>query len=171
MDQKLRTTRERVEWMERRTIENVSDNESRLENCTSRNNVQIDYDGINLNSIKLGHSLLIVSWIPKFFSSWTSNMDHYFDWYDISDERRIRFAKMKLVVKLGNTGHMSRSWWNSEIKSLFKLGKRWRWSSKRSTCLCHTNNAYLTNDSVWLKTIGQCQRTWRSLINFWWDVV
>ena len=24
-------------------------------------------------------------------------MDHYFEWYDMSDERRVRFAKMKLI--------------------------------------------------------------------------
>ena len=24
-------------------------------------------------------------------------MDHYFEWYDMNDERKIRFAKMKLL--------------------------------------------------------------------------
>ena len=31
------------------------------------------------------------------FLDWTSDMNHYFDSYDTSNERRIRFAKMKLV--------------------------------------------------------------------------
>ncbi|KAK8951463.1 hypothetical protein KSP39_PZI004161 [Platanthera zijinensis] len=34
---------------------------------------------------------------PKAFSDWLLDMDHYFDWYDMSDERCVRFAKMKLV--------------------------------------------------------------------------
>ena len=35
---------------------------------------------------------------PTQFLDWLSNMDHYFEWYNMDDERRIRFAKMKLVV-------------------------------------------------------------------------
>ena len=31
------------------------------------------------------------------YSDWESDMDHYFKWYDMSEERRIWFAKMKLV--------------------------------------------------------------------------
>ncbi|KAK8923695.1 hypothetical protein KSP39_PZI019139 [Platanthera zijinensis] len=34
---------------------------------------------------------------PKAFSDWLLDMDHYFEWYDMSDERCVRFAKMKLV--------------------------------------------------------------------------
>jgi len=33
-------------------------------------------------------------------------MDYYFDWYNMFDERQNRFAKMKLVVRLGNIGLM-----------------------------------------------------------------
>ena len=28
---------------------------------------------------------------------WLVDMDHYFEWYDMSEERRVRFAKIKLV--------------------------------------------------------------------------
>lgn len=28
---------------------------------------------------------------------WLRSMDQYFDWYDMNDARRIRFAKMKLT--------------------------------------------------------------------------
>ena len=41
-------------------------------------------------------------------------MDHYFDWYDMSDERRIRFAKMKLV------GQATQYWMN--VEKLMRLG-------------------------------------------------
>ncbi|KAK8929046.1 hypothetical protein KSP39_PZI017906 [Platanthera zijinensis] len=34
---------------------------------------------------------------PKAFSDWLLDMDRYFDWYDMSDDRCVRFAKMKLV--------------------------------------------------------------------------
>jgi len=53
MDQELRTISECVEQMERKTVENVSDNESRPENRTLRNNVQTDHDGMSLKIIKL----------------------------------------------------------------------------------------------------------------------
>jgi len=35
-------------------------------------------------------------------------MDHYFDWYNMSNERRIRFAKMQLV------GQARKYWTNVE---------------------------------------------------------
>ena len=35
-------------------------------------------------------------------------MDHYFDWYTMSEDRRIRFAKMKLI------GHAKLYWNNQE---------------------------------------------------------
>ena len=41
----------------------------------------------------------MVSWIPQVFLDWIFDMNHYFDCYDIFDEKRIRFAKMKLVGK------------------------------------------------------------------------
>ena len=31
------------------------------------------------------------------FLDWLADMDHYFEWYDMSDERRVRFAKIKLL--------------------------------------------------------------------------
>ena len=34
---------------------------------------------------------------PRAYSDWESDIDHYFEWYEMSDERKVRFAKMKLV--------------------------------------------------------------------------
>ena len=34
---------------------------------------------------------------PTKFLDWLADMDHYFEWYEINDERRVRFAKIKLV--------------------------------------------------------------------------
>ena len=44
---------------------------------------------------------------PTKFMDWLANMDHYFEWYDMSEERRVRFAKIKLVdqAKLYWTNH------------------------------------------------------------------
>jgi len=40
-------------------------------------------------------------------------MNHYFDWYDMSDERRVWFAKMKLVGQ-------ARQFWTN-IEKLMRL--------------------------------------------------
>ena len=34
---------------------------------------------------------------PTTFADWLSAIDESFYWYDMSDERRVRFVKMKLV--------------------------------------------------------------------------
>ena len=59
-------------------------------------------------------------------------MDHYFDWYDMSNERRIRFAKMKLIdqarqyqtnveklMKLRNQEHIQ-TWNEMKMKLQYK---------------------------------------------------
>ena len=34
---------------------------------------------------------------PTKFLDWLADMDHYFEWYNMSEERRVRFAKIKLL--------------------------------------------------------------------------
>lgn len=34
---------------------------------------------------------------PKPFNDWLADMDHYFEWYEMSEHRWVRFSKMKLV--------------------------------------------------------------------------
>ena len=34
---------------------------------------------------------------PRAYSDLESDIDHNFEWYDMSEERRVLFAKMKLV--------------------------------------------------------------------------
>jgi len=36
------------------------------------------------------------SYDNQVFFDWLSYMDNYFEWYNMSDERRVRFARMKL---------------------------------------------------------------------------
>ena len=44
---------------------------------------------------------------PTKFLDWLADMDHYFAWYDMSEERQVKFAKIKLVgqAKLYWTNH------------------------------------------------------------------
>lgn len=49
---------------------------------------------------------------PTIFADWLSALEEYFDLYDLSDERKVRFAKLKLttlakeVVKSTNKSHL-----------------------------------------------------------------
>ncbi|KAL2513243.1 CCHC-type domain-containing protein [Abeliophyllum distichum] len=39
---------------------------------------------------------------PKVFVDWLSDIDHYFQWYEMSEARKVRFAKMKLSLRQGS---------------------------------------------------------------------
>ncbi|KAK8942371.1 hypothetical protein KSP39_PZI009407 [Platanthera zijinensis] len=54
---------------------------------------------------------------PGAFSDWLREMEHCFDWYDMSDERRVRFARMKLVGSAMN-------YWTSVERALERDGYR-----------------------------------------------
>ena len=54
---------------------------------------------MNLWNIKLEALTFDGQLDPQIFLDWISDMNYYFDWYNMSDERWIRFAKMKLVDK------------------------------------------------------------------------
>ena len=45
---------------------------------------------------------------PTIFSDWLASIEEYFDWYDMSDDRRVRFAKMKLVG-------LAKVWWTGGL--------------------------------------------------------
>ena len=34
---------------------------------------------------------------PKVFIDWANEMDYFFDWHKLSDDRKVRFAKLKLI--------------------------------------------------------------------------
>ncbi|GFY95386.1 hypothetical protein Acr_10g0007710 [Actinidia rufa] len=36
---------------------------------------------------------------PKAFTDWIREMDHFFEWYNLSDDRKVQFAKMKLISR------------------------------------------------------------------------
>ena len=91
VEQELRDIRE---W---ETTDNVSDNAPRVGPCHPRNNDQNDFAGANFKNIKLEALTFDGQLDPQIFLDWISYMDYYFDWYDMSDERKVWFAKMKLV--------------------------------------------------------------------------
>ena len=77
--QKLKSNMERLDRIERETIENVSENGPRPENHTPMHNVQPDHDVMNLQNIKLKAPAFHGQLNSQIFLDWTSDMDHYFD--------------------------------------------------------------------------------------------
>ena len=53
---------------------------------------------------------------PNVFLDWLSNLDDYFDWYDMNDLQRVRFARMKL------TGP-AKKYWQTVQRNLERLGQ------------------------------------------------
>ncbi|XP_024200577.1 uncharacterized protein LOC112203910 [Rosa chinensis] len=53
---------------------------------------------------------------PIVFSDWLARIEEYFDWYDMDDERRVRFAKMKLVL-------LAKVWWAGVEGDTMRLGQ------------------------------------------------
>jgi len=91
VEQDLRNTRER------KTTDNISDNGPHAGPRYPRNNNLNDFMGANFKNIKLEALTFDGELDPQLFLDLNSDMDHYFDWYDMSNERKVRFAKMKLV--------------------------------------------------------------------------
>ncbi|KAL5715946.1 hypothetical protein ACHQM5_017696 [Ranunculus cassubicifolius] len=53
---------------------------------------------------------------PIIFADWLATIEEYFDWYDMCDERRVRFAKMKLVG-------LAKVWWTGVEGDIRRLGQ------------------------------------------------
>ena len=68
----------------------------------------IDSDERLMRSVKIDAPTFDGTLNPSTFLDWLADMDHYFDWYAMSEDRRIRFAKMKLI------GHAKLYWNNQE---------------------------------------------------------
>nr|XP_024931657.2 uncharacterized protein LOC107422641 [Ziziphus jujuba var. spinosa] len=52
---------------------------------------------------------------PTEFADWLSSIEEYFDWYDMDDDRRVKFAKMKLVG-------LAKIWWMGVEGDLRRMG-------------------------------------------------
>ena len=53
---------------------------------------------------------------PNVFSYWLVSIEEYFDWYEMIDSERVRFAKMKLI----NSGKM---YWQNVLQDMLRLGE------------------------------------------------
>ena len=79
VEQQLRYIRDRE------TTDNVSDNGPRPEPRNPKINDHNDFAGVNFKNIKLKAPTFDGQLNPQIFLDWISHMDHYFDWYDMSD--------------------------------------------------------------------------------------
>ena len=50
---------------------------------------------------------------PQVYNDWVREMEHFFEWYDLSEDRKVRFAKMKLVGR-------AKLHWDSVVNHLRK---------------------------------------------------
>ena len=55
-----------------------------------------DQDERILQSVKIEASSFVGHLDPNEYLDWEADMNHYFEWYDMFEERKIRFAKMRL---------------------------------------------------------------------------
>ncbi|KAA8545287.1 hypothetical protein F0562_020071 [Nyssa sinensis] len=53
---------------------------------------------------------------PTVFSDWLASSEEYVDWYDMTDGRRLRFAKMKIVG-------LAKVWWTGVEGDIRRLGQ------------------------------------------------
>ena len=53
---------------------------------------------------------------PQAFTDWMTALEDYFDWYGMTEERKVRFAKMKLKGQ-------ARIWWRNVEACINRLGQ------------------------------------------------
>ncbi|GFZ11294.1 hypothetical protein Acr_22g0006920 [Actinidia rufa] len=41
--------------------------------------------------------IILIQGTPKFSNDWFSEIDHFFDWHKLSNDKKVRFAQMKLI--------------------------------------------------------------------------
>ena len=57
----------------------------------------MDHDDQTFRNIKLDAPTFDGSLNPKVYVDWEGEMDQYFEWYDMTEERKCKFAKIRLV--------------------------------------------------------------------------
>ena len=53
---------------------------------------------------------------PNAFSNWLVAIEEYFDWYEMIDSKRVRFAKMKLT-------NSAKMYWQNVLQDMIRLGE------------------------------------------------
>ena len=67
----------------------------------NRNYNRLDEDERYLKNIKVDVSNFDGRLDPQYYLDWVMSLERYFKWYEMSQERRVRFAAMKLVGQAG----------------------------------------------------------------------
>ena len=67
---------------------------------------QLDPDDRTMKNIRLEAPTFDGILDPKIYIDWEGEMDQYFDWYEMSEDRKCKFAKLKLV-------HQARLYWGN----------------------------------------------------------
>ena len=56
-----------------------------------------DEDDRILRTVRADPPTFDGSWDPRVYLDWEANMDRYYEWFEMTDLRRVCFAKMKLL--------------------------------------------------------------------------
>ena len=77
--------------------------------------IQLNQDDRTIKNVRLEAPTFDGILDPKIYIDWEGEMDQYFDWYDMTEDRKCRFTKLKLV-------HQARLYWeNVEILAMGHL--------------------------------------------------
>ena len=74
---------------------------NRREERINRNYNRYDEDDRYMKNIKVDVSNFDGRLDPQYYLDWVMSLERYFKWYEMSQERRVRFAAMKLVGQAG----------------------------------------------------------------------
>ena len=58
---------------------------------------------------------------PKLFIDWVNEMDYFFDWHKLSDDKKVRFTKLELISRAKFFGRVLRL---NDDKPLSLIGLR-----------------------------------------------
>ena len=74
---------------------------STISERSNTNYNRYDEDERYLKNIKVDVSNFDGRLDPQYYLDWVMSVERYFKWYEMSQERRVRFAAMKLVGQVG----------------------------------------------------------------------
>ena len=66
----------------------------------------MDQDERAIGNIRLEAPAFDGSLNPRIYTDWEGDMDQYFEWYEMSEERKFKFSKLRLVCHASYTEKM-----------------------------------------------------------------
>ncbi len=104
---------------------------------------QRDLDERLLRTVRVDAPTFAGQLEPSVYLDWRAAMDNYFEWYEMTDDRKVRFAKMKLI------GQAHWYWHNVEHRRETQRLPRittWEDMKEKLRSICHS----LTNNALWI---------------------